>query len=352
MEDPYVTCITLCSVGGHSVVSVLREHYRLETSMTDRTASHDLYRAFAVPDVILVAMDLENDLSYLLAHAVAQAGASGANLMLAHAVPPAETIAHDTSAIAAADVEELERHAKRRLEVAAAKVRAREIRCDSVVRHGSPAAIIPELVETSGVTRLILGTHGRRLWKRLVLGSVADQILREVHIPTCTIGPHVPSTSADEAPRKILHPVSLSIGYEQSARIALEIAQFYKAEITLLHVLDRNIHREYDPTQAVDWTRSQLVKLIPEEAPLWSFSSIQVEVGTVIEQILHAAEELGADLIVLGVGKEVGFWPISNDNTAYEIIARAKCPVLTLRRLIPELGSKSKRELTAPLELR
>jgi nucleotide-binding universal stress UspA family protein len=349
MDDLYVTYITLCSVGGHSAVSLIAEDYRLETAMIDRTASHNPYRAFAVPDVILLATDLEEDLSDLLPHGIAQARASGANLVLAHVVPLAETLALDTSAMLPGDVEELERHAKRRLEVAAAKVRASEISCRSIVRRGSPATVIPELVETTGASRLILGTHGRRLWKRFVLGSVADQILRAVQVPICTIGPHVPSTSAHEAPRKPLHPVSLSLGYEQSARTALEIAQFYKAEITLLHVLDGSIHREYAPSEVVAWTRSQLERLIPEEAPLWIFSAVHVEIGAVIAQILHVAEKTDADLIVLGVSKEASFWAIGNDKTAHEIIAQAKCPVLTLRRSVPGQRSISKREMAAQI---
>ena len=53
--------------------------------------------------------------------------------------------------------------------------------------------------------------------------------------------------------------------------------------------------------------------------------------GGVVDHILNAANEMQADLIVLGTDAAGAFWPIRGDGAAYEIIARASCPVLTLR---------------------
>ena len=56
--------------------------------------------------------------------------------------------------------------------------------------------MIPELVKTGAADRLIVGTHGRRHLKKLLLGSVAQEILAKVQVPVCTIGPHVQMVSA------------------------------------------------------------------------------------------------------------------------------------------------------------
>jgi nucleotide-binding universal stress UspA family protein len=56
-----------------------------------------------------------------------------------------------------------------------------------------------------------------------------------------------------------------------------------------------------------------------------------VEAGEVVEQILRTAEKLRADLIVMGSNPDMAFWPVYGDNTVYNVIAEAKCPVLTLR---------------------
>lgn len=313
--------------------------------MDDQTVTHKACRSFAVPDVILLATDLEDDLDHLLPHAEAQARASNAVLKLVHVIPPAESIALDAKAILPADAAEVEHQAKRKLAVIAARMRARAIECDVLVRRGSPAIVVPELVKETGANRLVLGTHGRRHLKKFILGSVANEILRKVDIPVCTVGPHVPGTP-EEAPQKLLHPVSLAVGCEQSARIALEIAQFYKAAITLLHVLPRDVNRDYESSQILDWTRTELNRLIPEEAPLWIHPTVQIEVGTVVEQILNVAEEMQADLIVLGVDPSERHGSIDRDDTAYEIITQAKCPVLTLRRSLSDHHSAKERDQT------
>lgn len=304
-------------------------------------------RRFAVPYKILLATDLE-DADNLLLHAIAQARVSDAALTLAHVIPSAETLPLDASAIYSADAVVMKLEATRALEKMAARVRGAGMACDIVVRQGFPQNVIPELVKTSDADRLILGTHGRRHLKRLLLGSVAQEILAKVNVPVCTIGPHVQTVSANGKPRKILHPVSLRPGYEQSARLALEIAQFYQSEITLLHVLGRGLEHEHDSARIAEWSRSELQKLVPNEALLWTYVNAQIEVGGVVNHVLNAANEMQADLIVLGTDAAGSFWSIRGDGTAYEIIARASCPVLTIRHTIPAEQSKerSKQEPT------
>jgi nucleotide-binding universal stress UspA family protein len=304
-------------------------------------------RRFTVPDKILLATDLE-EADNLLLHAIAQAAMSDAAITLAHAIPSAETLPLDASAICSADVVAMKLEATRALEKMAARVRDAGVTCDIAVRQGFPQNVIPELVKTSAADRLILGTHGRRHLKRLLLGSVAQEILAKVQVPVCTIGPHVQADWVSGKPLRILHPVSLRPGYEQSARLALEMAQFYQAEITLLHVLGRRLEREHDSARIAEWSRSELQKLVPDEALLWTYINAQIEVGGVVDHVLNAAKEMQADLIVLGTDPSGAFWPIRGEGTAYEIIAQASCPVLTLRHSTgaEESEEQSKQEPT------
>lgn len=300
--------------------------------MSDQGVNQSRYRDLAVPNVILVATDLEDDIDYLLPHAVAQARASNSTLVLATVVPEAEGSALNTAALLPAEAADREQEARRRLGNIASLMGNVGVPCDILVRHGSPPDVIPAMAREIGASRIIIGTHGRRSVKKLLLGSVANSILRKVEVPICTIGPQASYAAPKGAPRRILHPVSLSPGYEHSARLALEIAQFYQAEITLLHILPRNAQQGADAEMLAEWTRAELKRLIPEEAPLWIISSIKVEKGTVVTKILTAANEMNADLIVLGVNPGQSFWSIGEDNTAYDIILQADCPVLTVRR--------------------
>ncbi|HTV82523.1 MAG TPA: universal stress protein [Acidobacteriaceae bacterium] len=288
-------------------------------------------RTFVVPDKILVATDLD-DIDYLMPHAAAQARACGATLALAHVVPPGEAVPLDASAIPYLDVSALREEAKQMLERAAQPLRDSGIPCDVLVLEGHPSDQITALAREIQAGRIVAGTHGRRHLKRLFLGSVAHEILRAADVPVCTIGPHAHAASSFGAPRRILHPVSLCAGYEDSARIAMELAEFYRADITLLHVLGKDVKNQHDASRVVEWTKSELKRLVPAEAPLWTRLAVRVEVGDVVEEVLSAAAEMGADLIVLGINKDVTFWPIRGDDTVYRIITNARSPVLSFHR--------------------
>lgn len=287
-------------------------------------------RNFVVPEKILVATDLA-DTEYLIPHAVAQARACGSALTLVHVIPPGQAIPLDASAIPYLDVTEMKQEAEQTLERVAAQAHASGIPCDVIVTEGNPREQITALAREVKAGRVIAGTHGRRHLTKFLLGSVAHEILRSAEVPVCTIGPHAHEASSFGAPRRILHPVSLCAGYEDSARMAIEMAQFYRADITLLHVLARNVKTQPDSDRVVEWTKAEMQRLIPEEAPLWTQIMVQVEIGDVVEEVLNVAAEINADLIVLGVNSDVSFWPIHGDDTVYSIIAQAKSPVLSIR---------------------
>ncbi len=290
-------------------------------------------RSFVVPENILVATDLA-DTDYLIPHAVAQARACGSALTLAHVIPPGQAIPLDASAIPYLDVAEMKQEAGQTLERVAAQAHASGIPCEVAVVEGNPREQITVLAREIKAGRVIAGTHGRRHLKKFLLGSVAHEILRSAEVPVCTIGPHAHEASSFGAPRRILHPVSLCAGYEDSARMAIEMAQFYRADITLLHVLSRNVESQPDVDRVVEWTRSEMQRTIPEEAPLWTKATIQVEIGDVVDEVLNVAADMNADLIVLGVNSDISFWPIRGDDTVYSIIAQAKSPVLSIRHAI------------------
>jgi nucleotide-binding universal stress UspA family protein len=289
---------------------------------------------FTAPDKILVATDL-TDIDYLIPHAKAQCEACGASLVLIHVIPPAESGSLDAAVMFIADAakaatQRLLEAARKTLGQVAAELRADGIHCEVVIRYGHPREVVKEVVAHVHAQRVVLGTHGRRSLKKFFLGSIANEILKNVEVPVWTVGPHA-RPFANFQPCRILHPVSLSSGYQETAKLAVKLGQFYRAEITLLHVLPRDVHAEYAGERLVRWTAFELRRLIPEEAPLWTTTTIVVEAGEIVEQILSTAEKLRADLIVMGSNPDIAFWPVHGDNTVYNVIAEAQCPVLTLR---------------------
>lgn len=297
-------------------------------TLNDRSS---LNRALVVPDKILVATDLA-DADYLVPHAIAQARACGAALTLVHAIPPGEALALDARAIPFEDSTAMAQEAAKKLDGIAARIRQEGIPCEVSIVFGFPREQVAAVAREIGAGRILCGTHGRRHLSRFFLGSVAHEILRSAEVPVFTIGPQAHEASSFGAPRKILHPVSLCSGFEDSAHIAFDLAQFYRADITLLHVLSRNLQGQHGADRIIAWTESEMRRIIPDEAALWTHATVQVEVGDVVDEVLNVGAEIGADLIVLGVNQDVAFWPIRGDDTVYKIIAQAKSPVLSIRR--------------------
>lgn len=288
-------------------------------------------RALVVPDKILVATDLA-DADYLVPHAVAQARACGAALTLVHVIPPGEALSLDARAIPWEDSAAMAQEAAKALDGFAAKIRLQGVACEFSIAYGFPREQVAATAREIGAGRILCGTHGRRHLSRFFLGSVAHEILRSAEVPVFTIGPHAHEASSFGAPRKILHPVSLCAGSEESARTAFDFAQFYRADITLLHVLSRDVENQRDRDRILGWTQSEMQRLLPDDAPLRAHATVQVEIGDVVEEVLNVGAEMSADLIVLGINKELSFWPIRGDDTVYKIIAQARSPVLSIRR--------------------
>jgi nucleotide-binding universal stress UspA family protein len=57
------------------------------------------------------------------------------------------------------------------------------------LRFGEPARCIVELIEAWGVDLVVMATHGRAALPKLVLGSVAEQVLRAVEVPVMMVRP-------------------------------------------------------------------------------------------------------------------------------------------------------------------
>lgn len=253
--------------------------------------------ALVVPDRILVATDL-SDADYLVPYAIAQARACGAALTFVHVIPPGEALSLDPRAIPYEDSAAMAQEARKALDAIGQRVRDAGIQCDVRIVSGFPRDQIAAVAREIKAGRILAGTHGRRHLRRLILGSVAHEILRSAEIPVFTVGPNAREASSFGAPQRILHPVSLVEGFEHSARLAIQFAEFYRAEITLLHVLSPDAEMQRDSRHVVEWARTEMLRAVPHEAARLAHVTREVEVGDVVEEVLNASAQMDADLRV------------------------------------------------------
>jgi len=86
------------------------------------------------------------------------------------------------------ELEALARGAQTHLESTAAKLDREHLSIECVVLEGMPADVICAFAEREQAELIVMGTHGRRGVSHLLLGSVAEQVLRHGPCPVLTIG--------------------------------------------------------------------------------------------------------------------------------------------------------------------
>ncbi len=291
--------------------------------------NHTVTHAMATPDRILVATDL-TDTEYLLPHAIAQAKASGARVTLLHVLPPSDVQPLDAASIPYVDKSKIVRDVRVMLMSAARQLESQGIVCDVSIRGGIAIDVIPEAINRTHSTRLIMASHGRGKLGQLVLGSVAHELITHLKIPVFVVGPQARAGYDHTTPRKILFPVSLLGDYRKSLHLALDIAQTYRSELILLHVFEPNLKEDINSARTVEWAKNALESLLPTTTNLSAPPRIIVTSGKLAEEILKAATQTGADWIVLGADGGLKTWSF-NESAAYQVVASANCPILTLR---------------------
>ena len=203
---------------------------------------------------------------------------------------------------------------------------------ETPLQAGTIWRVISDVVERNEIDLLILASHGRHGISRMVVGSVAEDVFRNVSCPVLTVGPDVRPCHRREIKIK---NVLLATHFEKGSPAPMQAARVcneFGAELTLLHVAEAG-----NGANTVEGTRQlsqRLYSVIPAEACLWRQPACIIKYGLPSAQILDVARESGADLIVLGArhpepAKINSHLPWA---TAARVIADARCPVLTVRQ--------------------
>ena len=286
------------------------------------------------PSVILVATDL-SDLDRLMPFAMGQAGQTGARLILLHVIAPRGAVSADLSGMPYYDPAAVVESAGKILEFCCQAARKHQIECTGIVREGIPAEQIFDAAKQFHVDRIILGTRSRSKLSKLLLGSVAEQVLRSVNLPVITVGPEarlpVDNNTAD---RVVLHATTLREASRPSAALACQIAGTLEAKLVLLHVLPPidQMEREGLPT-GLDSAAMQELRSLADSPNGGCSVCVEPRIvhGNPAIEILAEAEERHAALIVMGSTARSGFQNLTRDRTVYKVLAHAHCPVMTLR---------------------
>lgn len=140
--------------------------------------------------------------------------------------------------------------------------------------------------------------------------------------------------------KTILCPIDYSVYSEKALEYAIEFASKYQAKLYLIHVLDIRIYDMNDPDlynvsvvekDTIDKLKERLLRCIREDVKEKISVEAVVIQGVPFSEIIRAAKEYMADLIVLGTHGRTGLSQAIMGSVAERVVRKSPCPVLTIR---------------------
>lgn len=293
---------------------------------------------------VLYATDFSERSEAALPHALWYAREFGAELhmlhaMVLHAADPANPELDFPDLEEAYD--EIRRWSAARLEATAGRIDDAGVPVKRVEERGIAAApVILEYARENEVDLIVLATHGRRGVRRILLGSVAEEVVRHAARPVLTVRPNG-AEEHGEPPRSLLVPIDFSEHSDRALAYAGALADRTGAELHALHVVTELAYP--DPYFAEAAQIRAMAKAAYEEVPeamqrnlrevLGEDADVRthLETGSPASTIVRVAEEEAVDQVVVSSHGRTGLERMLMGSVAEGVVRRAPCPVLTVK---------------------
>jgi nucleotide-binding universal stress UspA family protein len=280
-----------------------------------------------------------------LDHAAALANWYKAQLTVLHVAPTFEPVqvrgdlgqpVHIVTPVSREEVLEGLRRAVERITVSATPTLLAEA--------GDPTTTITDQALSIRADLIVMGTHGRRGFRRLLLGSVTESVLHEAPCPVLTVPPRAGAAGSDAIVfTRVLCPVDFSPSSLQALGFGLDLARQANGRVTVMHALEwlaedpplaamRFDIEEFRRNLAEDATE-RLRAVVADASRSGDEVDVVVVFGRAHREILRLAEANSVDLIVMGAQGSGGVGLALFGSSTQQVVRRASCPVLTVRAL-------------------
>jgi nucleotide-binding universal stress UspA family protein len=318
-------------------------------ALTPATAQTEGQQAIGIKR-ILIATDFSDVSQLAQVWGLALARYCGSEVYFAHAIPPEAHGAIPMDSLPK-EIDRRRIEAESQMKALADRAQAEGIASQTLFKQGAASAVIPRIVQEAGIDLLVLGTHGRGGLKKLVLGSVAEELLRLVSCPVLTVGRNVaPSASARANIGRILFATDFGPGAAKALPYALFLAKEYSASLVLLHMIppvmviqmevvsdgSENYPVVKDLTNGEATERQEgerkLKQLMVSETARGFEPEYVVAADFLPHGILDAPAERKAGLIVMGATRPRSARAAAHIpwTFVHHVISEAECPVLTV----------------------
>jgi nucleotide-binding universal stress UspA family protein len=292
---------------------------------------------------ILCPVDFSDQSRRVLEHAVATAMWYGAEITLLHVLstPPVWPDGLPVNSSVLPLGPEDRKHLLEELERFAEPSERAGVRVHLLLDDGYPTQRILSRAQAMGADLIVLGTHGASGFEHLVLGSVAEKVLRKAACPVLTVPPGDKAAPSALLFQTILCPVDFSASSTEALDYAVWLAAEARSHLIVLHVLEAlpsedpralmHFHMpEYLSFLEID-ARERMQQIVPEEVRSGIRPELVIASGKPYREVLRVAQEREAGLIVMGVGGRSALDLTLFGSTTNHVVRAASCPVLTIR---------------------
>ena len=287
---------------------------------------------------ILCAIDRSPSSLQALGYAIALARWQSARLHLLEVVeeapPPGVSRAPKSDAVPNETQTALERDLRRVLTAR----RASDVKVEILMRKGKVVQQILAQAKASRSDLVVIGSHGRGGVQRLVLGSVAEKVLRLATCPVLTVRRGVRLARRSRSPfETILCPTDFSAAANKAVAYAKRLAQEANAKLILMSAVEWPFGESVTSGAAAELQKSiesdaseALARLLPRPGNGPRAQAI-VAIGKASAAIVKVARARSVDLIVMGVSGRGALDVALLGSTTHHVIREGAWPVLTVR---------------------
>ena len=191
---------------------------------------------------------------------------------------------------------------------------------------GNPATEIVSVARRTGVDLIVMGTHGRRGLKTLLLGSVAESVVRHAPCPVVCVRAGVSAPTALDS--RILCAVDFSEVSHRAMLSGAQLARHLGAELVLLHV-----------RPLIEWQGGEVEVRLDSWRREAEAGGARVTTacvsGLAAAQIVGYARAHACELIVLGTHGRTGLAHVLMGSVAEGVVRDGPCAVLTVHPVLP-----------------
>jgi nucleotide-binding universal stress UspA family protein len=274
---------------------------------------------------LVVAYDFSPHADNALDYALNFATRQNSEVTLVHVQSPAK---HAEAGEEAFEAHKSDRDLSERLEQLADRSRGRGVDTRWLLRVGSPADVLTQMVTDLKPDILFLGAYGNDRLDRKVLGSTAEYFLRTLPCPVVVIGPKVvKENSGPNRVERVICPIDFPEDVDDRLKIIARLAKALSAEVELVHAV--NVCHEFSRPHSAADTQFEFDLLVGRLLREGVAAKSALLYGAPEHVISERAHAVHANYIMFGLHKNGNVSSYFRKSLVAGVIKNAPCAIFT-----------------------